>query len=453
MQEWKDRRVTVIGLGVTGLWLARWLLRQGARVTVTDSKPESQLDGKAVHELKEKGVRLVTGGHREDPLTRADCILLSPGVPHDAPWLDASVRRGIPVLGELELAGRLTHCPIIAVTGTNGKSTVTDFLGKILGRAGRRVFVGGNIGTPLVAHLLSEEAHELLVLEVSSFQLDTAVTFKPWISAVLNVSPDHLDRYTDYEAYVRAKLSIFKNQGDGDTMILNQEDPCLASARPPLGAQVRRYSKRMRPGVEAFIDGTRLRVRHEGGQSLVFDLTGFKLPGEHNRENLLAVVLASLTAGVPPGIIREGIETYPGLPHRLQPVAEVSGVWFYDDSKATNVAAAVRAVCSFRRPVILIAGGRHKGGDYGPLRQAAEKRVRQALLMGEARELLAEALATVVPCFRVRDMDEAVHRAHAAARPGEVVLLAPACSSFDMYRDYAERGRAFQAAVRGLGHG
>ena len=449
--EGKKGRVLVVGLGISGHRTARWLAARGADVTVSDMRPARDLDPAVMDELEKMGVILETGGHREETFLAADMIILSPGVPADMPVVRASRARGATVTGELEFAGRLVDTPVIAVTGTNGKTTVTTFLGRMLREAGHRVFVGGNIGTPLMAYAAGKRDADYAVVEVSSFQLDTIETFRPRVSVVLNISPDHLDRYPDYAAYARSKLRIFENQGPGDVAVLNDDDDILKRAAPPPGVTVLRYGRREREGLHAFFEGDRIRAGT--GARRTFSVRSFRLPGSHNRENLLPAVLAGMALGVDPGAIQATIDTFKGLPHRLEAVGERSGVLFYDDSKATNVDAAVKAVRSFDRPVVLIAGGRHKGSDYGPLAAAAEGRVKQAVFIGEAAALLGGAFRDRIPYRTAVTMEEAVAFSFAAAREGEVVLLAPACSSFDMFTDYAHRGRVFRAAVEALEDG
>ncbi len=453
MPEWSGRHVVVVGLGVSGLCAVRWLAQQGARVTISDVRPESALPEERVLEARGLGAELQCGGHGAEAFGQAEAIVLSPGVPHDLPPLAEARERGIAVLGELELASRHTRTPIIAVTGTNGKSTVTDMLGFVLRTAGREVFVGGNLGTPLIAYAAGRQAADWVVAEVSSFQLDTIESFRPRVAVILNITPDHLDRYPDFQAYVGSKLRIFENQGPGDVVVLNDEDPALSALRPAGGVSALRYGLAARPGLQAFAANGRAEVRLPGRPARTFPLAEFRLPGRHNRENLLAVALVALWLELDPDSLREAIRTYSGLPHRLEWVAERGGVRFFDDSKATNVDAAVKALESFKEPIVLIAGGRHKGSDYGPLVAAARGRVKRVIVLGEAAGLLAEAFGGVIPVAEAENLETAVAKSFGSAAPGEVVLLAPACSSFDMFIDYAHRGRVFRAAVEGLADG
>jgi len=445
--------VLVVGLGTSGLWTARWLAGQGAHVVVTEMKRESELDPDILRELVELGVILELGGHKKETFLNVDTIILSPGVPHDMALIKSASEKKIPVVGELELASRIIDTPIIAVTGTNGKTTVATFLGRLLENAGFDVFVGGNIGTPLIAYAGSEQKADYIVLEISSFQLDTIHTFSPYISIILNISPDHLDRYPDYEAYIRSKLRLYMNQGAGQHLILNHDDQRLSSVSPSSGVSLLLYGSEKGEGLNAFLEGGRISVSLNGTTTQSFSLDAFALPGSHNRENLLGAVLAGMTLGIDAAMIQKTINQFKGLPHRLEYVGEVNGVAFYNDSKATNVDAAVRAVTSFDRSLVLIAGGRHKGGDYAPLVIAGRGRVKGAVFLGEAKELLAESFRDEIPFSLAEKMEEAVPKAFAMAKKGDVVLLAPACSSFDMFSDYPHRGRVFREAVEGLIHG
>lgn len=420
---------------------------------VTERKRESELDPDILRELLELGVILEVGGHKKETFLNVDTIILSPGVPHDMALIKSASERKIPVVGELELASRFIDTPIIAVTGTNGKTTVTTFLGRMLENAGFNVFVGGNIGTPLIAYAAGEQKADYLVLEVSSFQLDTIHTFSPYISIILNISPDHLDRYPDYEAYIRSKLRLYENQNDGQYLILNHDDQRLSSVSPSSGVSLLFYGSEKGEGLHAFLEGGRISASLNGSTRQSFSLDAFALPGSHNQENLLGAVLAGMVLGIDAAMIQKTINQFKGLPHRLEYVGEVNGVLFYNDSKATNVDAAVRAVISFDRSLILIAGGRHKGADYAPLITAGRGRVKGAVFLGEAKGLLAESFGDEIPFSLAENMEEAVFRAFSMARKGDAVLLAPACSSFDMFSDYPHRGRVFREAVEGLIHG
>lgn len=447
------KHVLVVGLGKSGLSVVRWLARQGARVTISDIKPASAIDPAVLREVSDLGAELETGGHGETTFLRAEEIIVSPGVPLDMAPLSAAMNKGIPVLGEMELACRLMDTPVLGITGTNGKTTVTALVGAMLENAGLKVFVGGNIGTPLVDYATGGEKADYAVVEVSSFQLDTMRSFHPKVAVLLNISPDHLDRYRNYDAYVQSKLSLFRNQGSGDRAVLNDDDPALAGFTPGEGVLVLRYGLNEGKRRNAWIDGRSLRAFLPGKEVHGFSLERCSLRGEHNLGNLMASVLAALAAGAKPAAIQQSLDAFRGLPHRLEFVARIRNVDFYDDSKATNVDAASRSVASFDAPVVLIGGGRDKGGDYAPLVRAAEGRVKKAVLLGESRYLMAEAFEGHIPYSMAGDMEDAVTQAFSFAGPEEVVLLAPACSSFDMFTDYGHRGRVFKEAVERLRNG
>jgi UDP-N-acetylmuramoylalanine--D-glutamate ligase len=420
---------------------------------MSELREARELDSVLLHDTLQLGIELETGGHKEETFLHADMIIVSPGVPLDIGPLKAACEAGIPVLGEMELASRMINTPLVAVTGTNGKSTATAFLGSMLKDAGLGVFVGGNIGTPLMDYAVGDWRADYALVEVSSFQLDTIENFSPMISLLLNISPDHLDRYPDYEAYVQSKLRIFKNQGPGQYAILNDDDEILSQFEPPGGVSVLRYGLERRENRQAHMEGSALKAHLPGKEEESFGLERFKLSGRHNLENLMGVILVGLILGIGPRSIQRTIEQFQGLPNRLEHVGTIKGVDFYNDSKATNVDAASRSVATFDRPLILIAGGRHKGADYLPLVKAVTGRVRKAIFLGEAKHILAAAFKGMIPFALAEHMRDAVSQSYASSEPNDVVLLAPACSSFDMFSDYAHRGRVFREEVERLGHG
>jgi UDP-N-acetylmuramoylalanine--D-glutamate ligase len=451
--EFFGKRALVVGAGKSGVSAARFLAGRGALVTISEIEPEAHLNQECLKEMLGLGIKLETEGHRTETFLSADNIIISPGVPLDIGPLVAAREKGISVVGEMELAGRLIDIPIIAVTGTNGKSTATALLGSIMNNAGLKTFVGGNIGTPLMDYVAEDWKADCAVVEVSSFQLDTMERFRPKISLLLNISPDHMDRYPDYGAYVQSKMKIFKNQGSGDYAILNDEDKRIPPFEPSGEVTVLRYGAEAGRNRQAFIEHQKMRASLPGAGTHYLDLDTFRLPGRHNVENLMGVVLASLAFGVEPHIVQEVIDHFEGLPDRLEWIRSIRGVDFYNDSKATNVASAARSIASFDRPMILIAGGRHKGGDYAPLVKAASGRVRKAVFLGEAKYLLAKSFKGTLPFELSENLESAVFQAFTWAAPGEVVLLAPACSSFDMFSDYAHRGAVFRKAVMRLVNG
>jgi UDP-N-acetylmuramoylalanine--D-glutamate ligase len=444
------KRILVVGLGRSGLSAARWLIREGADVTIGDIMSEKDLQGELYREAMKLGAKLETGGHRVETFLNQEMIIVSPGVPLEIAPLKAAEERGITIIGEMELAFRLFDTPVVAVTGTNGKSTAVSLLELMIRGSGARLFVGGNIGTPLMDYVMGDQSADYVLVEVSSFQLDTMEKFCPVVSILLNITPDHLDRYSDYEAYVQSKLRIFQNQGAGHYAVLNDDDERLARFLPKGEVTVLRYGMEERGCRNAFMHGSRMITRLPGKKDYHFDIEGFHLPGRHNLENLMGVVLAGLALGLGPEVIRNSIGDFKGLPHRIELVGSIGGTDFYDDSKATNVDAAVRSVESFDRPLILIAGGRHKGGDYSPLVKAAKGKVKKAILIGEARYLIAGSFEGIIPFELADGMGEAVSKAYRSAEANDVILLAPACSSFDMFSDYGHRGRIFRGEVKGL---
>ena len=451
--DFAGKNVLVVGLGQSGAAVARWLSGQGAHVTVSEKRDESDLDTGVITGLSGTGIHVECGGHRIETFTKSDLIVVSPGVPLDIRPLTEARIKGVPVSGEIELAGGHLKTRAVAVTGTNGKSTVVKLIGDMLHKGGSSVFVGANFGPPLAEYVGGDQRADYAVLELSSFQLDTIETFSPLMALILNVSPDHLDRYKDYDAYAGSKQRIFANQGKGQTLILNDDDLWLRGLKPKNGPAVFRYGLDRVVGRHAFLDNETITVRLPGRKEVRFSLERFALPGNHNRSNLMAAILTALLLEMAPPDIQEVIDHFEGLPHRLELVEEIEGVAFYNDSKATNIDAAIKSITSFSRPIILIAGGTHKGSDYHPLIEAATHQVKGAVFLGEARDLLAEASADTIPWTMATDMGDAVSLAYKQANRGDVVLLAPACSSFDMFRNFQHRGVVFREAVKRLKNG
>jgi UDP-N-acetylmuramoylalanine--D-glutamate ligase len=444
------KKVLVVGLARTGVALAHFLTRAGSRVTVTDMASAGELA-----DMRKLIQTLPVEEELEVPepadVRRFDLILPSPGVPPELPWLEAARRHGIPVWGELELASHFLTRPVIAVSGTNGKTTTTTLVGKFLAASGITALVGGNIGTPLVSLLEQQQDADYLVLEISSFQLDTAPHFHPQSAALLNITPDHLDRYPDYAAYVASKARLFAAMEATEIKVLNYDDPLVRPLGQGLG-NVLYFSASERLTEGAWLADGAIKVRLTSAQEYNFPLAEIRLKGAHNLENIMAATLLSLAAGAQARACREVLAAFAGLPHRLEWVATNAGVDFYDDSKGTNVGAVARSLSSFDRPVILIAGGRDKDSDFSLLNDLIRKRVKALVLLGETKERLARVWEDLAPAYLAADMNEAVARAAGLASPGEVVLLSPACASFDMFRDYAHRGETFQKAVKEGGH-
>jgi len=447
-REWlRGRRVSVVGLARSGVAAVQLLVKLGARVTATDAKPVAALSPDA-RTLAGSGVRLYAGAHPPEAFSGAELVVVSPGVSGDHPALAAVRARGVPVIGELELAWRVMEADVIAVTGTNGKTTTTALAGALLKEQSRPVLVAGNIGTPLAAHALDFPADGIVVAEVSSFQLETVETFHPRVAAVLNLTPDHLDRHGSFAVYVAAKARIFQNQSEADCAVLNFDDAPTAAMAVGTQAQVVFFSRQHSLERGVFCQDGWIVARLNGHLEQICPLGEIALRGQHNVENVLAATVCALWAGMAPGTIRGAIAQFRAVPHRIEWIRDIRGVAYYNDSKGTNVASTIKALESFTEPVILIAGGQGKGQDFAPLAEAAGGRVRLAVLIGEDRKKIESALAAVaIPSTEADSMGEAVRLASAAAGPGEVVLLSPACASFDMFENFEHRGEAFRTAV------
>lgn len=452
--------VVVVGLGKSGVSAVRFLLTLGVKISVSEGGRQENLEGDLVRWLKEKRVFVETGGHTSELLTSADCILVSPGVPLDIAPLAAARQKGIPVLGELALAKDFLKAPVVAVTGTNGKSTVTTLIGDLLVGSGKKPFVGGNIGIPLAEYLAGPQDCEAVVLEVSSFQLDSAGEFRPQVGVLLNITPDHLDRYASYGAYVDSKMSLFKKQQPGDVAVVNGDDPAIVEwlgkaaekkSPWPLHGEIRQYTSCDKHGMAACLIGTEVVIATADKKGEEYELAGTPLAHAPNTENAMAAILAVRAMGCSPADIQKSLAGFKPLPHRLALVAEVDGVSYYDDSKATNVGAVFSALGGMRQPVVLIAGGRDKGGGYEMLRPLVQEKVRAMVLIGEAKEAIAEAFAKTTRIAFAKEMDEAVRLARTLAEKGDAVLLSPACASFDMFKSYSHRGEVFTQAVGRLG--
>ncbi|MBI4562113.1 MAG: UDP-N-acetylmuramoyl-L-alanine--D-glutamate ligase [Candidatus Rokubacteria bacterium] len=450
-RDWlRGRRVSVVGLARSGVAVAELLTELGAVVTATDAKPLSSLSPEA-RGLGATGILLYAGGHPPEAFGDAELVVVSPGVPADHPALAPVRARGVPVIGELELAWQVMEAEVIAITGTNGKTTTTALVGALLREQIRPVLVGGNIGTPLAAHALDFPPGGIVVAEVSSFQLETVETFRPRVAAVLNLTPDHLDRHGSFGAYVAAKARIFENQTERDSAVLNFDDARTAALAVQTKADVIFFSRQRPLERGVFCQDGWILARLNGHTEPICPLGEISLRGQHNVENVLAAAACALWTGIGAASIRTAITAFRAVPHRLEWIRDIGGVAYYNDSKGTNVASTVKALESFAEPLILIAGGRGKGQDFAPLAKAAAGRVRLGVLVGEDRDRIGKALAAAaIPVAPAGSMDEAVRLASAAARPGEVVLLSPACASFDMFENFERRGDAFRAAVLAL---
>ena len=444
------RTVSVVGLARSGVAAARLVARLGGRVLASDSAPPGALSPEA-RALEREGVALFPGGHPPAAFAGAELVVVSPGVPLELPALAAVRARGVAVVGELELAWRVMECDVIAITGTNGKTTTTALTGEILRGQARPVLVGGNIGTPLSQAALDFAADGLVVAETSSFQLESTERFHPRVAAILNLTPDHLDRHVTLERYVDAKARIFTNQTAADCAVLNADDPAVAALAPRTRARVVWFSRTRALERGVFVEGGWVVARLDGRPEPVCPLAEIRLRGQHNVENVLAAAACALWTGMAAGAIRAGIAQFQGVAHRIERVGDDRGVGYYNDSKGTNVASTIKALESFPEPVVLIAGGVGKGQDFGPLTGAARGRVRHAIVIGVDRDKLRPALQAAGAVVEdAVSLEAAVRAAAAAARPGDVVLLSPACASFDMFQNFEHRGEMFKAAVRAL---
>lgn len=442
------RNVLVVGLARTGEATAAFLLRRGARVTITESKPRAELGSKAETWIR-RGVKLEAGGHTPAAFLEADLIIPSPGVPR-LPEIAAARDRGIPVWSEIELASRFLKGSIVGLTGTNGKSTTTTLLHRILKDAGRPAFLAGNIGTPLISFVDRSRDDHLYVTEISSFQLEYVHAFRARLALVLNLSGNHLDWHGTMDDYAAAKAKLVLGQKPGDATVLNREDARVWAWKEAAVSDVFAFSGKRPVRRGAFVRDGWVVVRDGGDERRILPVSEIKLPGLHNRENVLAAAAAARLLGIAPSRIRASVRGFRGLEHRLEPVATVGGVSFINDSKATTVDATLKALAGFTRPVVLILGGKDKGSDFRPLRKAVRRGVKAVVLVGSAREKIREALAGIVPLLEAETYPEVVRAARAAAAPGDIVLLAPACTSWDMFRDFEERGRVFKREVRRL---
>jgi UDP-N-acetylmuramoylalanine--D-glutamate ligase len=452
VREEVEKAVVVVGLARSGVAAAEFLARRGRTVVAADRKAEGELSAEALA-LREKGVRLEPGPHRKGTFTGAALVVVSPGVPWELPELEAARRAGVPVIAEIELAFRHLEGRVAAVTGTKGKSTTTAALGAMLREAGFDVRVGGNIGAPLIGLVEGSTEATTFAVEVSSFQLEGTVRFRAHVAVWLNLSADHLDRHPSLDAYVAAKARVFANQEPGDWAVVNADDPVVLEQARRARARTLLFRVTGEPlasGDGAFFEDGLARLRLGGSVETLFRRDEVVLPGAHLAGDILVAAAAARILGASPEAIARAVRGFRGVAHVLELVASIGGVDYYDDSKATNVEAARRSLEAFDRPVLVVLGGRYKGGDFADLAPALRGHGRRVLALGEARERVLMALGNVVPVEPCASLAEAVARAHAAARPGDVVLLAPACSSFDMFEDYAARGRAFQAEVKRL---
>jgi UDP-N-acetylmuramoylalanine--D-glutamate ligase len=444
----QGKRVLVVGLARTGVVTSLFSAGYGAIVTATDEKPESEL-AEVSAKLRAAGVKLEFGASGEATYLQQDLIVLSPGVPAKLPQLELARSRGVPVWSELELAWRFLRGKLIGITGSNGKTTTTSLVAHILKTAGIHTLVGGNIGVPLLALVESSTDSTVTVAEISSFQLEAIAEFRPEIGVLLNLTPDHLDRHASFDEYARAKMRMFENQLDRDAAVLNADDPEV-TRRMPTGPHIFWFSRQKRVASGTFLRDGQIFFRAEGAEIPLARRDEIQLHGEHNVENVLAACAVAYLGGAEPTGIASGVKTFRGVEHRLEFVAEIGGVAFYNDSKATNVDASLKAIEAFPGPLIMILGGKDKGAPYTPLREPLQQRARLAIVIGAAAEKIASELSGAVPVEHAGTLDRAVQIAADSARAGDTVLLAPACSSFDQFENYEHRGRAFKELVARL---
>jgi UDP-N-acetylmuramoylalanine--D-glutamate ligase len=463
-----NKKIVVVGLGSSGVATAQFLRNRGAAVTATDVAAESDLSPAALS-LRERGVHLELGGHQLKTFETADLVVTSPGVPHTAAPLSHARSHSTTVMGEMELAARFVKEPIVAITGTNGKTTTTTLVGEMLTRSGFNVFVGGNIGTPLISYVDRNEKAHIVVVEVSSFQLDTIDRFHANVAVLLNIAEDHLDRYPDIDTYARSKARIFNNQGPDDVAVINCSDTRIAALTAGLAARRFSFSRNVTGRCESVAQGAVItedaivfdpRIVNGmqpadvseslASEKTVIPFSAIKLFGRHNQENTAAAALAVFAAGGNMAGIKAALKGFAGLQHRLEFVATVGGVRFYNDSKATNVDAVVRALESFSEPVVLLLGGRNKGGDFTILADSVRRGVKHLILFGEARNEIDAALNGIVSAVFAQSMAEMVAKAVEISATGDVVLFSPGCASFDMYENYARRGVDFRRCVEKL---
>jgi UDP-N-acetylmuramoylalanine--D-glutamate ligase len=446
--ELKNKRVLVVGLARTGVATALFCAAHGAIVTATESRTEAEI-GESVAQLRSANVSLELGGHHEKTFLAQDLVIPSPGVPADFPPLLAAQANGITIWSEIELAYRFLQGTLIGITGSNGKTTTTALVEHILKAAAFPTILAGNIGTPLISCVADTKKNTMTVVELSSFQLELIETFRPNISLFLNLTPDHLDRHGSMKIYGAAKARVFENQTEEDYAILNADDPAVAPYAP-VGPRVYWFSRKQRVAEGAYLRGDDIVFRAEGTEEIVLTRGEIPLVGAHNLENVLAAVAATRLAGASRSAVAKGVRLFAGVEHRLEFVSEIGGVRYFNDSKATNVDATLKALDAFPGHILIILGGKDKGSDYTVLQKPLREKAILTLLIGAASEKIEQQLARSVPVKRAGTLERAVEIASHAARPGDVVLLAPACASFDQFQNYEHRGHVFKDLVRQL---
>ena len=449
MMELRGKRVLVVGLGKSGVASALFLKLRGARVTVSDTKTEDELRAE-IPVLLDHGITVETGEHGERTFHGQDLIVVSPGVSVDALPIVQARTSGEPIIGEIELAAQFLPGRIVAITGSNGKTTTTTLTGEILTAGGLPTLVGGNIGTPAISLVERAKPDHIIVLEVSSFQLETIQTFRPKMAVILNITPDHLDRHRTFAAYAGAKGRIFENQQADDFAVLNADDPNCVALAEGIRAHICWISRKKEVQQGASVQDGRIGFRDAGGKREIMLVSEIPLKGAHNLENVLAAICAGALMGVKPEHIRRAVQQFKAVEHRLEYVATIRGVDYYNDSKATNVDATIKALESFPANIHLILGGKDKGSDYTVLNDLLRERVKRVYTIGAAAEKIESHIKGAAEIVPAETLDDAVHRAAAVAQAGDVVLLAPACASFDQFDNYEHRGRVFKEVVHTL---
>ncbi|MCE5198362.1 MAG: UDP-N-acetylmuramoyl-L-alanine--D-glutamate ligase [Armatimonadota bacterium] len=453
--DFKDKSIAVIGMARTGLAVAEVMTELGARVVLWDKKSESEL-GDALDSARRIGVETRVGTNDID-LTRVDLVVPSPGVPRGMAVFAEAKKRGIEVISEIELAYRLSKAPIIAITGTNGKTTTTVLAGRIMQADGRETYIAGNvvagdIRLPLIVAAHKASANGVIVAEISTFQLEWISTFKPKAAALLNIGTDHMDRHASIEEYAGLKARIFENQTPDDFAVINMENPFTASIAPKLKGHLLPFARKSEVSEGGFVRGDELVVRINGVESVVCTRSDIPLRGEHNVENILAAACACLALGARPESVAKAVREFKPVEHRLEPVGVVDGVEYINNSMCTNVEAAVRSVEAISEPQIVIAGGKDKGLDYKPLGEAFKRKAKHVVLIGVDADILESAArsAGFEDISRAGSLQDAVKIAHTLAVPGDVVVLTPSCASFDMFTSFEDRGQTFKRAVKAL---
>ncbi|MFZ3071826.1 MAG: UDP-N-acetylmuramoyl-L-alanine--D-glutamate ligase [Thermodesulfobacteriota bacterium] len=458
----EGKKILVVGLGITGVSASMLLKKKGAFVTATDSKKEDDIEG--IAELKKASIKVEAGGHRKESFISSDMIVVSPGVDSRMEFLIEAKKKGVEVISDIELFFRLADVPVFAITGTNGKSTVTELLAEVFKNAGKRPFMGGNIGIPVTDFFDVGNGFDSAVLEVSSFHLENIHTFKPKVAVLLNITEDHLYRYDGFDDYARTKMRIFENQDSTDVAIVNAGDPVVMAEmkKSKIKSRIIHFSTRevLKEGlyykVTPFSKGGSGGIQNGAivwktqGREDAYDIKGMRLSGIHNVENVMAVIAAATEAGIPKDVLLKTVMEFKGLPHRMELVAEIKGVTYVNDSKATNVGSLYKALEGFpsgEKKVVVIAGGRDKGGDYGALKEVMEHRVKLVIVIGEAKDKIAASLSSVCEVIRALSLEDAVEISAKRASTGDTVLLSPACSSFDMFKSFEHRGETFRRLV------